>query len=52
MISDFLIIEHRSRGDGDVLIGSILVQVDGLLFFKDQEAEESGCSVQASAPLT
>lgn len=52
VISVLLIKELRSKGDKDVLIGSTLVKVDSLLFFKDQETEESGCSLQASAPLT
>lgn len=52
LISVLLVIELGSRCGEDVLIGSALLQVECLLFFQDEETEESGCSLQASAPFT
>lgn len=48
----FLMEELGSRGHEDVLVGSPLVKADRLLLFKDQEREESVCSLQASSALT
>lgn len=45
----FLIVELGSGCGEDVLVGRVLVQVKGFLFFQDQETEESGRGVRASA---
>lgn len=46
------ITELGSRCDKDVLIGSTLVQVEGVLFFQDQQPEESSCSLRTSSSFT
>lgn len=52
LFSVSLITEVGSRCDKDVLIGSTLVQVKGVLFFQDQQAEESSCSLRTSSSFT
>ena len=45
-------VEPGPRCGRDLPIGRGLLQLHGLILLQDQEAEEDGCHVRASTPLT
>lgn len=49
---NFFLLEHGSRCDQDVLVGSVLPQLKTLLFREDQETEERGGSLGACDAIT